>query len=132
MLRLTEVREPETQIKPHCQKSGQAEVSSKVMVPNCNGPPLEAGIWFPSDAPGFPRRLGLYTQTVAAGGEVAGRSLPQVVISHEAGGSFQRHYDTALTLAVASWWQWTPKRATTIETGVGSLGSKTGRATSRP
>jgi len=43
-----------------------------VMVPDPNGPPLEAGIWYPSDAPASSHRLALYTQAVAMGGEVAG------------------------------------------------------------
>lgn len=74
---------------------------SQVTVPDSDGPPLEAGIWYPSDAPASSRRLGLYTQTVAAGGEVAGSSLPLVVMSHGTGGSFEGHYDTALALAEA-------------------------------
>jgi predicted dienelactone hydrolase len=73
----------------------------QVMVPDPNGPPLEAGIWYPSDAPAAPRRLALYTQAVAVGGEVAGYGLPLVVMSHGTRGSFQQHYDTALALAEA-------------------------------
>src|SRR5262245_236685 len=73
----------------------------QVRVPDPNGPPLEAGIWYPSEASSSARGLGLYTQTVAVGGEVAGRSLPLVVLSHGTGGSFQQHYDTALALAEA-------------------------------
>jgi predicted dienelactone hydrolase len=38
---------------------------------------------------------------VAVGGEVAGRGLPLVVMSHGSGGSFAQHYDTALALAEA-------------------------------
>jgi predicted dienelactone hydrolase len=72
-----------------------------VMVPDPDGPLLEAGIWYPSDAPASPQRLGFYTQTVAVGGEVAGRGLPLVVMSHGTGGSFEGHYDTALALAEA-------------------------------
>ncbi len=48
----------------------------RAMVPDPDGPALEAGIWYPSDAPASARRLRLYTQTVAMGGEVAGRGLP--------------------------------------------------------
>src|SRR6516162_5828538 len=73
----------------------------RVMVPDPDGPLLEAGIWYPSDAPASSQQLGLYTQTVAAGGVVAGRSLPLVVMSHGTGGSFEGHYDTALALAEA-------------------------------
>jgi predicted dienelactone hydrolase len=74
---------------------------AQVKVPEPDGPPLEAGIWYPSDASATSRRLALYTQTVAAGGEVAGRGLALVVMSHGTRGSFEQHYDTALTLAEA-------------------------------
>ena len=74
---------------------------TQVMVPDPDGPPLEAGIWYPSNAPAASQRLGLYTQTVSVGGEVAGRGLPQVVMSHGTGGSFEGHYDTALAFAEA-------------------------------
>jgi predicted dienelactone hydrolase len=74
---------------------------TQVMAPDPDGPPLEAGIWYPSDAPASSQRLGLYTQTVTVGGAVVGRGLPLVVISHGTGGSFENHYDTALALAEA-------------------------------
>jgi predicted dienelactone hydrolase len=74
---------------------------AQVMVPDPNGPALEVGIWYPSDAPASSHRLALYTQVVAVGGEVAGYGLPLVVISHGTRGSFQQHYDTALALAEA-------------------------------
>jgi predicted dienelactone hydrolase len=73
----------------------------QVMVPDPDGAPLEAGIWYPSDAPASSQRLGLFTQTVAVGSEVKGSGLPLVVMSHGTGGSFEGHYDTALTLAEA-------------------------------
>jgi predicted dienelactone hydrolase len=72
-----------------------------VTVPDPDGPPLEAGIWYPSDAPASPRPLGLFVQTVAAGAPVTGRGLPLVVMSHGTGGTFEGHYDTALALAEA-------------------------------
>ena len=71
------------------------------MVPNPAGAPLEVGIWYPSEAPAVPQRLGLFEQTVAAGGAIAGRDLGLVVMSHGSGGSFEGHYDTALALAEA-------------------------------
>jgi predicted dienelactone hydrolase len=74
---------------------------AQVMVPDPDGPALEAGIWYPSNAPASSQRLGPYTQTVASGGQVLGRRLPLVVMSHGTGGSFQGHYDTALALAEA-------------------------------
>jgi predicted dienelactone hydrolase len=73
----------------------------RVAVPDPDGPPLEAGIWYPSDAPASPQPLGLFVQNVAAGARVAGRSLPLVVMSHGTGGTFEGHYDTALALAEA-------------------------------
>ena len=73
----------------------------RVMVPDPGGPPLEAGIWYPSTAPATSQTLGLYRQTVAVGGAVVGRDLPVIVMSHGAGGSFEGHYDTALALAEA-------------------------------
>jgi predicted dienelactone hydrolase len=73
----------------------------RVSVPDPDGPPLEAGIWYPSDAPASPQPLGLFVQSVATGAAVAGRGLPLVVMSHGTGGTFEGHYDTALALAEA-------------------------------
>jgi predicted dienelactone hydrolase len=73
----------------------------RVSVPASSGPPLEVGIWYPSGAPVSSQSLGLYTQTVANGGAIAGRGLPLIVMSHGSGGSFEGHYDTALALADA-------------------------------
>lgn len=73
----------------------------QVMVPDPDGAPLEVGIWYPSEAPASPLRLGLFMQTVAPGGAVAGRGLPLIVVSHGTGGSFEGHYDTATALAEA-------------------------------
>jgi predicted dienelactone hydrolase len=72
-----------------------------VTVPDPDGPPLEAGIWYPSDAPASPRPLGLFAQNVATGAPVTGRGLPLVVMSHGTGGTFEGHYDTALALVEA-------------------------------
>src|SRR5260370_6366670 len=76
----------------------------QAMVPDPDGPALETGIWYPSDAPASSQRLGLYTQTVAAGGAVTGQGLPLGVISHGSGGAFQRHFRTAPALAAAGFW----------------------------
>jgi predicted dienelactone hydrolase len=73
----------------------------QAIVPDSDGPALETGIWYPSDAPASSHQLGLYAQTVAAGGAVAGSGLPLIVMSHGTGGSFDGHYDTALALAEA-------------------------------
>src|SRR5271169_5302812 len=73
----------------------------QIMVPDPDGAPLEVGIWYPSGAAVEPQPLGLFVQTVANGGAVAGRGLPLIVMSHGTGGSFEGHYDTALALAEA-------------------------------
>jgi predicted dienelactone hydrolase len=73
----------------------------QVMVPDPGGPPLEVGIWYPSRDPATSQRLGLFEQSVAPGGAVAGQGLPLIVMSHGTGGSFEGHYDTALALAEA-------------------------------
>jgi predicted dienelactone hydrolase len=73
----------------------------QIMVPDPAGAPLEVGVWYPSEAAAVPQRLGLFEQTVANGGAVAGRDLPLIVMSHGTGGSFEGHYDTALALAEA-------------------------------
>jgi predicted dienelactone hydrolase len=73
----------------------------QIMVPDPAGTPLEVGVWYPSEAPAAPQRLGLFEQTVADRGAVAGRDLPLIVMSHGTGGSFEGHYDTALALAEA-------------------------------
>ena len=73
----------------------------RVTVPDPDGPALEAGIWYPSDAQPSPQQLGLYRQSVALGASVSGQGLPLIVMSHGSGGSFEGHYDTALALVEA-------------------------------
>ena len=73
----------------------------QIMVPDPAGAPLEVGVWYPSNAPAAPQPLGLFEQTVANRGAVAGRDVPLIAISHGTGGSFEGHYDTALALAEA-------------------------------
>jgi predicted dienelactone hydrolase len=73
----------------------------QVMVPDPSGPPLEVGIWYPSQDSATSQRLGAFEQFVANGGAVAGQGLPLIVMSHGTGGSFEGHYDTALALAEA-------------------------------
>src|ERR1700709_858763 len=73
----------------------------RVTVLDPDGPPLEAGIWYTSETPTSSQPIGAYAQTVAAGGAIAGRGLPLIVMSHGSGGSFEGHYDTALALAEA-------------------------------
>jgi predicted dienelactone hydrolase len=74
---------------------------SKLSVPNGDDPPLEVGVWYPTNAAARPTPVGLYTQTVAQDGAVAGANLPLVVLSHGHGGEFAGHSDTALALAEA-------------------------------
>jgi predicted dienelactone hydrolase len=74
---------------------------ARVTVTDPDGPPLEAGIWYPSEASASPQPLGLYQQNVATDAAVAGHGLPLIVMSHGSGGSFEGHYDTALALAAA-------------------------------
>jgi predicted dienelactone hydrolase len=73
----------------------------EVKIPNGEGLPLTAGIWYPTEAPAAPHALGAFTQTVAPGAPVAGDRLPLVVMSHGGGSWYGGHYDTALALAHA-------------------------------
>jgi predicted dienelactone hydrolase len=69
--------------------------------PRPDAPPVEVGVWYPTDAAPAPMRLGLNAQTVAAGAPIAGERLPLIVMSHGNGGSFAGHADTAQALAEA-------------------------------
>jgi predicted dienelactone hydrolase len=73
----------------------------RVTVPDPQGKPIAAAIWYPSDAQASPHSLELFTQTVAIDGKVSGKDLPLIVISHGAYGNLASHYDTALALARA-------------------------------
>jgi len=70
-------------------------------MPNGAGPPIEVGVWYPTDVPAAPRPLGGWRQTVALAAPIAPGLHPLVVISHGNGGWFAGHYDTALALAHA-------------------------------
>jgi predicted dienelactone hydrolase len=74
---------------------------SKLSVPDPGNPPLEVGVWYPTDANPRPTRIGLFTQTVAPDAPLAGTNLKLVVISHGHGGEFAGHSDTAYALASA-------------------------------
>jgi predicted dienelactone hydrolase len=74
---------------------------STVSIPDDRGPPIEAGIWYPTDAAARPSHVALFMQNVAPDAPVAGRDLPLVVMSHGHGGSFSSHADTAYALAEA-------------------------------
>ena len=73
----------------------------QVSVPDSTSNPLEVAIWYPTAAPTAPHTLETFSQTVALDGEILGRGLPLVLISHGTGGSLSSHYDTALALAEA-------------------------------
>jgi len=64
------------------------------------GPPLEVGVWYPSDSTPLPTTLlGFQLTAVAPNGRLAGQSLPLVLISHGNGGGAGSHIDLALALA---------------------------------
>jgi predicted dienelactone hydrolase len=72
-----------------------------IEIHNPDGPAIEAGVWYPSDAPPKPTRVEAFERPLAEGAPVAGRKLPLVVMSHGLGGSYAGHYDTAEALARA-------------------------------
>lgn len=73
-----------------------------VSIPDGDRPALEAGVWYPTDAPVSPQPLAaIRQQIVAPDGAIAVRKAPLIVISHGSGGSFADHYDTAIALADA-------------------------------
>ena len=74
---------------------------SRLLIADGADPPIEVGIWYPTDAVPRPTRIGLFTQRVAPDAPVAGRRLPLVVLSHGQGGEFAGHCDTAFALAQA-------------------------------
>ena len=73
----------------------------QVTIPDPQGKPIVAGIWYPTNARTSPHALGMFSQTVALDAELSGDRLPLVLISHGTGGSLSSHYDTAIALAEA-------------------------------
>lgn len=69
--------------------------------PRPNGPPVQVGIWYPTEAAPKPMALGSWGHTVAAGAPIVGQRLPLIVMSHGNGGFFGGHADTAQALAEA-------------------------------
>ena len=69
--------------------------------PRADGPPVQVGIWYPTDAAPKPMALGSWGHTVAAGAPIVGEHLPLIVMSHGNGGFFGGHADTAQALAEA-------------------------------
>jgi predicted dienelactone hydrolase len=71
-----------------------------VGVPDAGGPPIQVGVWYPTQASPRPTTvLGLNLLSVAPDGPVAGANLPLIVISHGNGGGPGSHADLALALA---------------------------------
>jgi len=64
-------------------------------------PPVEVGVWYPTDAKPAFMALGSWGHTVAAGAPIVGERLPLIVMSHGNGGFFGGHADTAQALAEA-------------------------------
>lgn len=73
----------------------------EVKISNGTEPPLDGGIWYPTEEPANEHRLAAFKQIVAPGAAVLGQGLPLIVLSHGGGGSFESHYDTAWALAHA-------------------------------
>lgn len=69
--------------------------------PRAEGPPVEVGVWYPTDAKPAFMPLGAWGHTVAPGAPIKGQDLPLIVMSHGNGGFFGGHADTAQALAEA-------------------------------
>ncbi len=65
------------------------------------GPPIEVGVWYPTNAAPKLDAVETDQQLVARDAPVEGAGLPLVVISHGHGGSYVGHLDTATALADA-------------------------------
>lgn len=72
-------------------------------MPDPAGPPVEIGVWYPTDTAPAAHTIQLFNQQVAEDAPISGRALPLVVMSHGTGGSFAGHYDTAMALARAGY-----------------------------
>ncbi len=72
-----------------------------VIVQDADDRPLVVGIWYPTDSMARRSLIGMSMQQVSGGGNVAGRGLPLIVISHGNYGLLSSHSDTALALASA-------------------------------
>ncbi len=68
-----------------------------------DGHSFAIGIWYPTQAKTWPMMLGPLVMKVARDGEIAGRNLPLVVMSHGNGGGMGGHADLALALASAGY-----------------------------
>jgi predicted dienelactone hydrolase len=72
-----------------------------VFIPDPEGPPIEVGVWYPTDSTPEPVVIELSPQILAQDAPVAGDHLPLVIMSHGHAGSFAGHLDTAVALAKA-------------------------------
>ncbi len=73
----------------------------RLSIPDPGGPPIEAGVWYPSEAAPENINLELFPVSVAQDAPVAGVGRPLVMMSHGNGGAFTSHIDTAIALAEA-------------------------------
>lgn len=73
----------------------------QIAVRDADDKPLQVGIWYPTDSPAGTSLIGFSMQRVAGDGNVAGRGLPLIVVSHGNYGLLSSHSDTALALASA-------------------------------
>lgn len=76
---------------------------SQLSVPDPQGPPIPAGIWYPSLADEVEQTLGLNLHSVAEAAPVVGDGLPLLVVSHGIGGWLGGHCLTAAAFARAGY-----------------------------
>jgi predicted dienelactone hydrolase len=86
---------------PAAAQTGAAVGFQHFTIPDPQGPPIEVGIWYPTDAAPKAERIESAMQVVADSGPVKGDRLPLIVMSHGHGGSYVGHLDTAIALAQA-------------------------------
>ena len=72
-------------------------------IPDPQGPPVEIGVWYPTDAAPTAGAVELFQTELAADAAATPGLHPLVVISHGNGGSFGSHIDTAVALARAGY-----------------------------
>jgi len=72
-------------------------------IPDAQGPPVEIGVWYPTETAPAARAVGLLETDLAPDAMATPGAHPLVVISHGNGGSFGSHLDTAVALARAGY-----------------------------
>jgi len=75
----------------------------QIQIPNADGQPFPAGVWYPTQAQSSPTLLSIILMDVARGAPISGDALPLVVISHGNSGRPASHADLALALADAGY-----------------------------